>query len=123
MLISAPRRILVAREPVDFRRQINGLAAVVECVLEEPPLDGTLFCFTNKRKDAMKMLMWTHGGFLLMHKKLERGRFRWPAVEADRATLTVAELSALLEGIDLSRCRRLSRWNPDDPRAPMKRKG
>ena len=121
--MAAPRRILVAREPVDFRRQINGLAAVVECVLEEPPLDGTLFCFTNKRKDAMKMLMWTHGGFLLMHKKLERGRFRWPALEADRATMTVAELSALLEGIDLSRCRRLSRWNPDDPRAPMKGKG
>lgn len=122
MLIQAPRRILLAREPVDFRKQINGLAAIVECELRERPLDGTLFCFINKRKDGIKLLMWTYGGFLLAYKKLERGRFRWPALDDDRATLTPAELAALMEGIDLSRARRLSRWNPGSGRDEGRRK-
>ena len=112
MLIGAPRRILLAREPVDFRKQIAGLAAVVEVGLSEKPLDGTLFVFTNRRKNAVKMLMWTHGGFTMLYKKLERGRFRWPRLEGDRTTLSGAQLAALLEGIDLSRARQLPRWNP-----------
>ncbi len=112
MLIPTPRRILVAREPVDFRKQIDGLAAVCEVQLGEEPLDGTLFVFRNRKGSALKMIVWTHGGFLLMYKKLERGRFRWPSLERDRGTVTPAELAALLEGIDLSRSRRLKRWNP-----------
>ena len=115
-MLSAPSRILIAREPVDFRKQIDGLAAVAECALQESPLDGTLFVFTNRRKSAVKMLMWTHGGFLLLYKKLERGRFRWPSMTSDKASLTPAELSALLEGIDLSKARRLRRWNPENRR-------
>ena len=121
-MISAPARILIAREPVDFRKQIDGLAAICEVQLREEPLDGTLFVFRNRRGSALKMLVWTHGGFLLLYKKLEQGRFRWPDMTADRATLTQAELAALLEGIDLSRARRLARWNPknrlDIPDAP-----
>ena len=112
MLIPTPRRILVAREPIDFRKQIDGLAAVCEVQLGEEPLDGSLFVFRNRKGTALKMLVWTHGGFLLMYKKLERGRFRWPGLEADRGVITPAELAALLEGIDLSRSRRLKRWNP-----------
>ena len=117
MLIPAPTRILLAREPVDFRKQIDGLAAVCALHLREQPLDGTLFVFRNRRKDAVKMLIWTHGGFLLLYKKLERGRFKWPALGDDRGTITPAELAALLEGIDLDKARRLRRWNPDCGRA------
>lgn len=112
MLITAPTRILLAREPVDFRKSIDGLAAICECHLHEQPLDGSLYVFTNRRKSAVKMLIWSNGGFLLLYKRLERGRFRWPEPDADRHTLTPAELAALLEGIDLSRARRLPRWNP-----------
>ncbi|MCB9682425.1 MAG: IS66 family insertion sequence element accessory protein TnpB [Alphaproteobacteria bacterium] len=112
MLISAPPRILVARDHVDFRKSIDGLAAVCEVVLEEQPLDGTLFLFTNRRRDALKGLVWTHGGFVLFYKRLERGRFRWPDLDRDRGTMTAAELAALMEGIDLTAARRLSRWNP-----------
>lgn len=111
-MIPTPRRILVARDPVDFRKSIDGLAAVCEVHLGEAPLDGTLFVFTNRRRKGIKMLVWTHGGFLMLYKKLEQGRFRWPALDADRGTVTPAELAALLEGIDLSRARRLRRWNP-----------
>lgn len=114
MLISAPTRILVARDCVDFRKSINGLAAVCETVLGEQPLDGTLFLFTNRRKDAMKALVWTYGGFLMFYKRLERGRFRWPQLDQDRGTISAAELAALMEGIDLSKARRLRRWNPEN---------
>ena len=116
MLIPTPSRILVARHPVDFRKQIDGLAAVCEQVLKEEPLDGTLFIFRNRRGNALKALVWTFGGFSLVYKKLEQGRFRWPTEDADRVTMTPAELAALLEGIDLSKARRLSRWNPENQR-------
>ena len=113
MLIPTPSRILVARDPVDFRKQIDGLAAVCEVQLGEAPLDGTLFVFRNRRGSALKMLVWTHGGFTLLYKKLEKGRFRWPSLDDDRGMVTPAEIAALLEGIDLSTTRRLRRWNPD----------
>jgi len=113
VLIPVPTRILVAREPIDFRKQINGLAAVCEVHLREEPLDGTLFIFRNKRKNALKGLVWTHGGFMLVHKKLEKGCFPWPSIEGDRGTITAAELAALLEGIDLSQSKKLVRWNPE----------
>jgi len=112
VLIPTPSRILVARDPVDFRKSINGLAAVCEVHLQEQPLDGSLYVFVNRRRNGLKMLIWTHGGFLMLYKKFERGRFRWPPLEADRGTISPAELAALMEGIDLSRARRLSRWNP-----------
>lgn len=111
-MIPTPSRILIARDPIDFRKQIDGLAAVAEVHLGEAPLDGTLFVFRNRSMTAAKLLVWTHGGFLMLYKKLERGRFSWPRLDTDRGTITPAELAALLEGIDLSRSRRLSRWNP-----------
>lgn len=118
MLIPTPTRILVAREPVDFRKQIDGLAAVCEQVLKEEPLDGTLFLFRNRRGNALKALIWTFGGFSLVYKKLESGCFRWPDPDGSKATMTPAELAALLEGIDLSKARRLKRWNPQNQSAP-----
>lgn len=113
MLIPTPSRILVATRPVDFRKSIDGLAALVELVLKERPLSGALFVFLNRRSNAMKLLIWDRGGFVLVYKKLERGRFMLPRpVTGDRVTMTPAELAAVLEGIDLSRATRLKRWNP-----------
>ena len=113
-MIAVPSRILFARRPVDFRKQIDGLAAVCERELGEAPLDGTLFLFTNRQGNALKALVWTHGGFTLVYKKLERGRFSWPSGDEDRVRMTAGELAALLEGIDLTNARRLKRWNPDN---------
>lgn len=110
MLIPTPRRVFVAREPVDLRRSIDGLAAYVERHLTEPPLSGAMFAFFNRRRDAIKLLVWDHGGFVLVYKRLERGRFRVPEVDV----LTPAELAAILEGIDLSKASRLPRWNPEN---------
>lgn len=122
-MIPVPPRILFARRPVDFRKQIDGLAAVCERELGEAPLDGTLFVFTNREGNALKALVWTHGGFTLVYKKLERGRFSWPSGDEDRVRMTPAELAALLEGIDLANARRLKRWNPDNGLADNERTG
>lgn len=122
-MIPVPPRILVARDPVDFRKGIAGLAAVCEVHLGEEPLDGTLFVFSNRRKNGLKMLVWTHGGFLMLYKRLEKGRFRWPPMQADRGVITQAELAAVMEGIDLSKARRLSRWNPQKPSDDADRRG
>lgn len=112
-MLSVPRqvRILLAMEPVDFRKGHSGLCGVVRNHLQGDPLDH-VWVFHNKRRTALKLLWWDDGGFMVAHKKLARGRFRLPLGEGDRLTLTSAELSALLEGIDLSRAQRLPRWNP-----------
>jgi len=112
VLIAAPTRILLARDPIDFRKSIDGLAAFCERVLAEQPLDGTLYVFINKRKTAVKLLVWTHGGFVLLYKRLEKGRFVWPRLDADRGVISPAALAALMEGLDLSKSKPLRRWNP-----------
>ena len=111
-MIPTPPRVLLARDPVDLRKGIAGLAAICEVHLGEAPLDGTLFVFSSRDRRGLKMLVWTHGGFLLLYKRLEKGRFRWPILAGDRGTLTQAELGALLEGIDITNAPRLKRWNP-----------
>ena len=111
-MIHTPPRVLLARDPIDLRKGIAGLAAICEVHLGEAPLDGTLFVFSSRDRRGIKMLVWTHGGFMLLYKRLESGRFRWPKLDADRGTLSPAELAALLEGIDIANAPRLKRWNP-----------
>lgn len=100
--------------PVDFRKSIDGLVALLELQLQEHPLSGDMFVFTNRRRNGLRLLVWSHGGFVLVYKKLERGRFRLPKATADRVTVSAAELSAILEGIDLEGAARLPRWNPPE---------
>ena len=114
MLIPTPPRILVATTPVDFRKSIDGLVALVELQLKERPLSGQMFVFTNRRRNGLRLLVWSHGGFVLVYKKLERGCFRLPRVEGDRVVVSAVELSAILEGIDLQGATRLPRWNPTE---------
>ncbi len=107
-------RVFLATEPQDFRESIDGLAAVVQSHLQHDALSGSVFVFHNRRRNALKVLYWDHGGFCLVYKRLERGRIRLPRAHASRrdVTLSSAEFTALFEGIDLSRARRLPRWNP-----------
>ena len=112
MLISPGVRVHLAVEPVDLRKSIDGLEALVRLKLASDPLSGHVFVFHNRSKTSVKLLFWDTGGYVLVYKRLERGRFRMPAGEGERVLMTHAELAALLEGIDLSRARRLPRWNP-----------
>lgn len=107
-------QVFLGTEPQDFRKSIDGLAGVVQTHLQRNPMTGDVFVFHNRRRNALKLLYWDHGGFCLVYKRLERGRFRVPHLHASRReiVLTSAEFAALFEGIDLSRARRLPRWNP-----------
>ena len=62
-MIPFPSRILVAIEPIDLRKSIDGLAALVELRLREAPLSGQMFVFANRRRNSIKLLFWTNGGF------------------------------------------------------------
>jgi transposase len=96
-------RILVAAQPVDFRKGIDGLAAVVQEALRLDPFAGDLFVFRAKRADRVKILAWDGTGICLFHKRLEHGRFRWPPPADGVVRLTPAQLSMLLEGMDWGR--------------------
>lgn len=88
--------------PVDFRKNINGLAAIVQGTFEMNPFDGALFVFCNKNKNAIKVLKWDIDGFCLYHKRRDKGRFVWPAInkkEDDKVTITKEDLNRLLDGL------------------------
>ena len=103
--------INVCLEPVDFRMGINGLSVLIEASLKYDPFSRNLFCFTNKRKNQIKVLYWERSGFCLWLKRLEEERFKWPthmrqvgADQVDRllvARLTQEQLTWLLDGLDL----------------------
>ena len=96
-------RVLVATRPVDFRKGMDGLAAYVQEHLQSDPFSGIVFVFRSKRADKVKLLFWDQTGLVLMAKRLEDGRFRWPVIEDGVMRLSPAQLSALLEGLDWSR--------------------
>jgi transposase len=77
--VAAGVRVVVAARPVDFRNGLDGLAALVQQALRANPFAGDLFVFRAKRADRVKILAWDGTGLCLFHKRLEKGRFVWPA--------------------------------------------
>ena len=106
MILASAVRAYVCAEPTDMRKQIDGLAQLVEPLFGSDPFGGQVFVFLGKRRNKVKLLWWDRHGFFLLYKRLERGRFPRPEALA-REGLSMAELMAFLEGIDLSRARRL----------------
>lgn len=98
-----PLRVLVATKPVDFRKGMDGLAALVKEQLGADPFSGVIYVFRAKRADRVKLLMWDGSGTVLVSKRLEEGKFRWPRVEDGVMRLTPGQLTALLEGLDWMR--------------------
>ena len=89
-------------KPVDFRKSINGLAALVELDIKVAVFDPALFVFLNRTRNQVKILYWHRNGFCLWLKRLEAERFKTKPDAGDEAIeLTVRELNQLLEGIDL----------------------
>lgn len=102
MAFSPTTRIFLAVEPVDMRKQFNGLWAEAEGKLKEDPFAGALFVFTNRRRNLVKVLYWDGHGCCIFAKRLEKGRFSWP-VGSDREKLVLQPdaVTMLLGGIDL----------------------
>ncbi len=105
--LPASIRILVCRDPVDFRKAHDGLVAIVRTHLRSDPLDGSLYLFLNRRRDRVKLLQWDGNGLWLHYKRLERGTFR--ALDSG-SEITRAQLGMLLEGIEVKRGKIRSRF-------------
>jgi transposase len=93
-------RVWLAAGTTDMRKGFTGLCAVVQNALASNPLCGQVFVFRGRRGDLLKLLWWDGTGLCLMAKRLERGRFIWPQAQNGSVSLTAAQLSMLLEGID-----------------------
>jgi transposase len=93
-------RVWLATGYTDMRRGFPSLALQVQEVLKHDPLGGHLFCFRGKRGDLIKLIWHDGQGACLFTKKLERGRFIWPSAEGGAVTISSAQLSYLLSGID-----------------------
>ncbi|TMO56139.1 IS66 family insertion sequence hypothetical protein [Pseudoalteromonas aurantia] len=94
---------------VDFRKSINGLAALVESELELSAMSGAVFVFCNKGRDKLKILYWDRTGFALWYKRLEKDKFKWPTkLHGPTLSLSEQQLHWLLSGFDVIGHRPLS---------------
>jgi len=103
ILPGGPVRVYVATRPVDFRKGLDGLAALAQEELRLDPFSGVVLVFRAKRADRLKILLWDGSGMVLLAKRLDDGKFAWPAVKDGVMTLSAAQVSALLEGLDWRR--------------------
>jgi transposase len=101
-----PRTIYVKPGPTDMRKQINGLAVMVQDVLGRNPFDGAYFMFCNRRREMIKILYWEDSGFCLWTKRLEEEKFPWPKDESAVREITTDQLTQLLSGIDFWKAHR-----------------
>jgi len=105
----------MATQPVDGRKGVDSLAAIVRSVFALDPLSGHLFVFFSMRRDRVRVIYWDRNGFAMWTKRLEKGRFHAPLSDDGRLTasaLDQADLGLILEGIDLAGARRRPRWEP-----------
>ena len=93
-------RIMVASQPVDFRKGMDSLAALVAQTLASDPFTGDVFIFRSKRSDRLKLLIWDGSGLCLITKRLEAGAFTWPPVRDGAVTLSAVQLRLLFTGLD-----------------------
>jgi transposase len=98
--LPANTQVWLAAGHTDMRRGFDGLAGLVQTALTTNPYSGHVFVFRGKRGALIKVLWWDGQGLCLLAKRLERGRFVWPQATSGSVSLTPAQLSMLLEGID-----------------------
>jgi len=103
-------QIWIAAGVTDLRRGFSGLSALVQTKLEKSPMSGQVFIFRGRRGDLVKLICFDGDGLCLFCKRLERGKFVWPQASEGVVSLTRAQLSMLLEGIDWRRPQRT--WDP-----------
>ncbi len=106
-------RLRLAVEPVDFRKGMDGLVQVCRQRLNTDPIAGALFVFANRRRRALKMLLYDGQGFWLAHKRLSRGHFRWWPTSATASTVLAAhQVQRLIVGGDPTAADAAPVWRP-----------
>ena len=100
--VSQFKKVYLAPGFTDLRRGIDGLAAIVRFQFSLDPYDkNTLFLFCGRRSDRIKALLWEGDGFLLLYKRLERGRYQWPRSQEEVLSLSPQQFRWLLEGLSI----------------------
>ncbi|GAB5390425.1 MAG: IS66 family insertion sequence element accessory protein TnpB [Alphaproteobacteria bacterium] len=112
ILPSSRIRVLLATTPLDFRKGHDGLSAVVRNELRKDPFTGTIFVFSSKRADRLKLLYWDGSGLVMSYKRLEDQNFAWPAIRDGLMTLAPAQFEALFAGLDWRRVRPIATRTP-----------
>ena len=100
--IKQAKTVYLATQIVDMRKSINGLAAIVQGTFDLDPYEGSVFVFTNRAHDKIKVLQWDTDGFVLYYKRRERGKFQWPTVinqQTGMVNITPSDLKRLLDGL------------------------
>ena len=115
-------RVVIATRPIDFRRGHDSLAAYAQNALKLDPHSGVIMVFRSKRGDRIKVLVWDGSGLVLTYKRLEEGKFAWPAIRDGVMRLSRAQFEALFDGLDWRRVngprRGGWRWRPTLRRWP-----
>ena len=116
--IGSATRIYLAAGPTDMRKSFEGLFGLVRDRLSCDPLSGHIFLFSNAQCNRLKLLFWDGSGLWVCAKRLEKGRFRWPAADGEESKITLSheELMLLIGGIDLAQTRRRA-WHRVIPAA------
>ena len=95
--------VYLHREPVDFRKSINGLSVIVESEMSLSPFSGAVFVFCNRHRNKLKVLYWDRSGFALWYKRLEKEKFHWPRRWPEAVVaITQTQLHWLLDGYDIT---------------------
>jgi transposase len=98
LYLTAQTKILLAIEPVNFKKQIDGLIALCENHLHQQPRSGELFVFINRAKTMVRILCYERNGYWLATKRLSRGRYRgWPTGDDTTCSLPASEFNKLLK--------------------------
>lgn len=96
-------KLYLASRPVDFRKGMDGLAAIVMNEFDLDPFSGAIFIFRSKRADRMKLVVWDGTGLVMVYKRIEGSGFVWPRMTDGVITINRAQFEALLEGLDWQR--------------------
>ncbi len=115
-------RVFLYRHPTDLRKSFHGLVALTEAKIRQDPLSGSLFVFVNRRQDRIKILYWGQTGYCIWYQQLQRGTYQLPRSDeldgAEAIEMTRAQLSLILDGIDLTSVRQRKRFQLERPAAP-----
>ena len=98
-------KVWLYRQPIDYRKQIDGIVVLVADALHKDPASGQLFVFRNKNADKIKILYWEDNGFWLLYKRCEKSRFKFPSMVDGSVELSINQLQWLLSGIEYTRQR------------------